>query len=79
VKTIHDQWQDFCDAGGRNLAADEYELHKMRCAFYAGALGVMEAMRDIAQYQKSMDEGQHIFSKMWEECEQFAQTCSAQN
>ena len=79
MKTIHDQWRDFCDAGGRNLAADEYQLHKMRCAFYGGALGVIEALDDMITNQESMDAGANAFSILWNECTEFARIGSAQN
>jgi hypothetical protein len=71
MRTIHDQWRDFESEAGQHIASNETELQKMRTSFYAGAVGVMEVMKDVATNCETNAAGAAIMQNMWEECESF--------
>lgn len=71
MKTIEQEWQGFSAMIFRNVEPTETQVIETRKAFFAGALAMLTATRQIGEPNVSEAEGIAYMEARWQESQEF--------
>lgn len=74
LKSVEEEWAGFSAMIFRGMKPNETQVIETRKAFFAGALAMLTATRQIGEPEVSVDEGVAYMEARWQECQEFYRT-----